>query len=95
MRPAHSEPGQLRARPSVAAGVATEWDETDGEALDAYSLAVVSVAEAVLPSVASLRVRVGINAAVAGVGLGLAVPVNATTQRIIGALMTEGRVRRA
>ena len=38
---------------------------------------------------------VGINTAVAGVGLGLAVPVNATTQRIIGALMTEGRVRRA
>ena len=38
---------------------------------------------------------VGINTAVAGVGLGLAVPVNATTQLIIGALMTEGRVRRA
>ena len=32
---------------------------------------------------------VGINTAVAGVGLGLAVPVNDTTQRIIGALMTE------
>ena len=38
---------------------------------------------------------VGINTAVAGVGLGLAVPINATTQHIIGALMTEGRVRRA
>jgi S1-C subfamily serine protease len=38
---------------------------------------------------------VGINTAVAGVGLGLAVPINETTQRIIGALMTEGRVRRA
>jgi S1-C subfamily serine protease len=38
---------------------------------------------------------VGINTAVAGVGLGLAVPVNDTTQRIIGALMTSGRVRRA
>jgi S1-C subfamily serine protease len=38
---------------------------------------------------------VGINTAVAGVGLGLAVPVNDTTQRIIGALMTDGRVRRA
>jgi len=38
---------------------------------------------------------VGINTAVAGVGLGLAVPVNATTRRIIGALMTEGRFRRA
>ena len=38
---------------------------------------------------------VGINTAVAGVGLGLAVPVNATTRRIISALMQDGRVRRA
>jgi serine protease Do len=38
---------------------------------------------------------VGINTAVAGVGLGLAVPINAATRRIIGALMSEGRLRRA
>ena len=38
---------------------------------------------------------VGINTAVAGVGLGLAVPINETTQRVIGALMADGRVRRA
>jgi serine protease Do len=38
---------------------------------------------------------VGINTAVAGVGLGLAVPVNAATRAIVGALMTEGRFRRA
>ena len=38
---------------------------------------------------------VGINTAVAGIGLGLAVPVNATTRRIVSALMREGRVRRA
>jgi S1-C subfamily serine protease len=38
---------------------------------------------------------VGINTAVAGVGLGLAVPINSATRRIIGALMTEGRFRRA
>ncbi|HWG62163.1 MAG TPA: trypsin-like peptidase domain-containing protein [Streptosporangiaceae bacterium] len=38
---------------------------------------------------------VGINTAVAGVGLGLAVPVNGTTRRIISALMQQGRVRRA
>jgi S1-C subfamily serine protease len=38
---------------------------------------------------------VGINTAVAGVGLGLAVPVNATTRRIVSALMRDGRVRRA
>ena len=34
---------------------------------------------------------VGINTAVAGVGLGLAVPVNATTRRIISALMRDGQ----
>jgi serine protease Do len=38
---------------------------------------------------------VGINTAVAGVGLGLAVPINATTRAIVGALMSEGRFRRA
>ena len=38
---------------------------------------------------------VGISTAVAGVGLGLAVPVNATTRRIISALIRDGRVRRA
>ncbi len=37
---------------------------------------------------------VGINTAVAGFGLGLAVPINATTKLIIGALIGEGRVRR-
>ena len=38
---------------------------------------------------------VGVNTAVAGVGLGLAVPIDDTTQRILGALLAEGRVRRA
>jgi len=38
---------------------------------------------------------VGINTAVAGVGLGLAVPINRATRMIVGALMTEGRFRRA
>jgi S1-C subfamily serine protease len=42
---------------------------------------------------------VGINTAVVGPGigqgLGLAVPINATTRRIVAALMTEGRFRRA
>jgi len=38
---------------------------------------------------------VGINTAVAGFGLGLAVPINETTRRIIDTLMVEGRVRRA
>ena len=38
---------------------------------------------------------VGINTAVAGWGLGLAVPINDTTRRIIGSLISDGRVRRA
>ena len=38
---------------------------------------------------------VGINTAVAGWGLGLAVPINHTTRQIVGALMSEGRFRRA
>jgi S1-C subfamily serine protease len=38
---------------------------------------------------------IGINTAVAGIGLGLAVPINQATRRVIGSLMSEGRVRRA
>jgi S1-C subfamily serine protease len=38
---------------------------------------------------------IGINTAVAGIGLGLAVPINTATERVIAALMTHGRVRRA
>jgi serine protease Do len=38
---------------------------------------------------------IGVNTAVAGVGLGLAVPINEATRTIVGALMTEGRFRRA
>ena len=47
-------------------------------------------------ALADSRARVvGINTAVAGVGLGLAVPVNATTRRIVATLLSDGRVRRA
>jgi S1-C subfamily serine protease len=47
-------------------------------------------------ALADARSRVvGINTAVAGIGLGLAVPMNATSRRIISALMRDGRVRRA
>jgi S1-C subfamily serine protease len=38
---------------------------------------------------------VGVNTAVAGVGLGLAVPIDDVTRRIIAALMKDGRFRRA
>jgi S1-C subfamily serine protease len=37
---------------------------------------------------------VGINTAVAGIGLGLAIPINPTTRRIVAALMANGQVRR-
>ncbi len=47
-------------------------------------------------ALADSRARVvGINTAVAGIGVGLAVPVNATTRRIVAALLADGRVRRA
>jgi S1-C subfamily serine protease len=38
---------------------------------------------------------VGINTAVAGIGVGLAVPINSTTRTIISELMSSGHVRRA
>jgi S1-C subfamily serine protease len=38
---------------------------------------------------------IGINTAVAGIGLGLAVPMNSATRRIVSTLMADGRVRRA
>jgi serine protease Do len=43
----------------------------------------------------SLGRVIGVNTAVAGIGLGLAVPINDATRKIISALMKEGRVRRA
>ncbi len=47
-------------------------------------------------ALADIRGRVvGINTAVAGIGLGLAVPIDAATRLILSALMRDGRVRRA
>jgi S1-C subfamily serine protease len=89
---------------SVTAGVVSAL----GRSLPTRSGSAVRIVENVIQTDAALnpgnsggaladgRGRVvGINTAVAGVGLGLAVPVNATTRRIIGALMSEGRFRRA
>jgi S1-C subfamily serine protease len=42
----------------------------------------------------SMARLIGVNTAVAGMGLGLAVPMNGTTQAILAALMRNGRVRR-
>jgi serine protease Do len=89
---------------SVTAGVVSAL----GRALPTRSGAAGRVVEDVIQTDAALnpgnsggaladsRARVvGINTAVAGVGLGLAVPVNATTRRIVAALLVDGRVRRA
>jgi S1-C subfamily serine protease len=47
-------------------------------------------------ALADSRARViGINTAVAGIGLGLAVPIDDHSRRILAALMHDGRVRRA
>ena len=43
----------------------------------------------------SLGRMIGVNTAVAGIGVGLAVPINETTRRLVTTLMTQGRVRRA
>ena len=89
---------------SVTAGVVSAL----GRSLPTRSGASVRVVDSVIQTDAALnpgnsggaladgRGRVvGINTAVAGVGLGLAVPINAATRQIVGALMTEGRFRRA
>jgi serine protease Do len=89
---------------SVTAGVVSAL----GRALPTRSGAAGRVVEDVIQTDAALnpgnsggaladsRARVvGINTAVAGVGLGLAVPVNANTRRIVATLLADGRVRRA
>jgi serine protease Do len=89
---------------SVTAGVVSAL----GRALPVRSRAAGRIVENVIQTDAALnpgnsggaladgRGRVvGINTAVAGVGLGLAVPINMTTRKIVGALMSEGRFRRA
>jgi S1-C subfamily serine protease len=89
---------------SVTAGVVSAL----GRSLPTHSGATVRFVENVVQTDAALNPGnsggaladglgrvVGINTAVAGVGLGLAVPINTGTRRIIAALMTEGRYRRA
>jgi S1-C subfamily serine protease len=89
---------------SVTAGVVSAL----GRSFPTRSGAHVRVVENVIQTDAALnpgnsggaladsRARlIGINTAVAGFGLGLAVPINSTTRRIVAALMTDGRFRRA
>jgi len=89
---------------SVTAGVVSAL----GRALPTQSRSNVRLVENVIQTDAALNPGnsggaladglgrvVGINTAVAGVGLGLAVPINDATRRIVAQLMGEGRVRRA
>ncbi len=76
----------LPTRAGSAVRVVDEVIQTDAALNPGNSGGVLGTADA--------RV-VGINTAVAGVGLGLAVPVNAATRKILAALMRYGRVRRA
>ncbi|HWF57232.1 MAG TPA: trypsin-like peptidase domain-containing protein [Candidatus Dormibacteraeota bacterium] len=88
---------------SVTAGVVSAL----GRSLPTHSGGHMRVVENVIQTDAALnpgnsggaladsRARVvGVNTALAGYGLGLAVPVNATTLAIVAALMRQGRVRR-
>jgi S1-C subfamily serine protease len=89
---------------SVTAGVVSAL----GRALPTASGSAVRLVENVIQTDAALNPGnsggaladglgrvVGVNTAVAGIGLGLAIPINDATRRIVAALMTEGRVRRA
>jgi len=89
---------------SVTAGVVSAL----GRSLPTRSGSASRIVENVIQTDASLnpgnsggaladgRARVvGINTAVAGIGVGLAVPINQTTRNIVVALMSEGRFRRA
>jgi S1-C subfamily serine protease len=89
---------------SVTAGVVSAL----GRSLPTRSGSAVRLVEDVIQTDASLNPGnsggaladsnarvVGINTAVAGIGLGLAVPINSTSRKIISALMQYGRVRRA
>ena len=89
---------------SLTAGVVSAL----GRSLPTRSGSTMRIVESVIQTDASLNPGnsggalcdavgrlVGVNTAVAGIGLGLAVPINATTRLIISALMREGRFRRA
>src|SRR5258708_40134182 len=92
----------------VAASVTAGVGSARGRALPARAGSTVRGVDNVIQTDAALnpgnsggaladgRARVvGINTAVAGFGLGLAVPVNDATRTIVAALMSEGRFRRA
>ena len=78
--------GLGRSLPTRAGRVVDEVIQTDAALNPGNSGGVLADASARM---------VGVNTAVAGIGVGLAVPINATTRGLITTLMTHGRVRRA
>ena len=89
---------------SVTAGVVSAL----GRSLPVRSASTMRIVENVIQTDATLNPGnsggaladgsgrvVGVNTAVAGIGLGLAVPIDDVTYRIIASLMKEGRFRRA
>jgi len=89
---------------SVTAGVVSAL----GRSLPARSRSTMRMIDSVIQTDAALNPGnsggalvdargqvIGVNTAVAGVGLGLAVPINDSTRKLISALMSDGRVRRA
>jgi S1-C subfamily serine protease len=81
--------GLGRSLPTRAGGAARVVDDviqTDAALNPGNSGGALATADAAV---------VGINTAVAGVGLGLAIPINSTTRRIVTELLSDGQVRRA
>jgi S1-C subfamily serine protease len=76
----------LPTREGVAARVIDDVIQTDAALNPGNSGGALATADGSV---------VGINTAVAGVGVGLAIPINETSRQIIAALLADGRVRRA